>query len=188
MDVDLEMEASARRVRELLRNQSCGVILVDQPAKDLPAADARDRCWLVQCLSLRRLQFEASVGSVLVVMTHVTVEHSSKMPLIHDEETVGALGSHCSQPALGDGVRIGARTGLRTTFAPSPCHTASNPGTKLPVAVTEQVLDDEASPAQLLGHVASAQGDPFPVWVGRDASKEDSLGAVMDEEEHVGAA
>ena len=50
---------------------------------------------------------EAAVRPVLIVVADAAIEHSSEMSLVHHEETVGALRSHRSHPALGDRVRVG---------------------------------------------------------------------------------
>jgi hypothetical protein len=50
------------------------------------------------------MQVKAAVRTMLFVMTDVAVKYSAEMPLVHDEQPVGALRTHRSHPALGDGV------------------------------------------------------------------------------------
>ncbi len=70
------------------------------------------------------MQLKTAVRTVLVVVADVADEHSSEVALVRDDETAGALGSHGSHPALGEGVRVG-RTHGSPHDACSSCHTAS---------------------------------------------------------------
>jgi hypothetical protein len=104
-----------RRVRETPPERSCGGgVLVYQPAEDLVSADARDRHRYrrhLGCGWMGRTQCQAAMRPVLAIVTYEAVEHSSKMLLSNDEETVGAFQSHGPDPTLGNGVRVGCPDG-----------------------------------------------------------------------------
>jgi hypothetical protein len=55
----------------------------------------------------RRLQSERPVGTVVVVVGDVDLEHLLKVPAAHDEQPVQALGPDRPDPALGVGVGVG---------------------------------------------------------------------------------
>ena len=74
---------------------------------------------------LRRCEGEAAVGAMLVVVADVADEDPLEVTLANDQEAIGAS-------ARSDLIRVrrsamafgfGARTGVRTIAAPSPCHT-----------------------------------------------------------------
>ena len=72
------------------------------------------------------------MGTVLVVVAEVAIEHSWEVSIVRDEERVGALRWRRAHPALGDGVRVGGPHGTPKMLPPWPGHTASKPGPNLP--------------------------------------------------------
>ena len=59
------------------------------------------------------MHHKTPVGTVLVVLAQVAVEHTSQVAFVQDEEAVGALRAH---RAFGDGVRVGGPD--RTSYDP----------------------------------------------------------------------
>jgi hypothetical protein len=79
---------------------------VDQASEDVAATDIMraDRL-AITWQTFRRGQADASVRSLLVVVSHVAPKDSREVPTPQDQGVIEALGSHGSNEALGVGVR-----------------------------------------------------------------------------------
>ncbi len=142
--------------------------------------------------------------TALVAVADVATGHSSEVSLVHDWEVPRSRLVRCPSSTMErQSVRsdrtgltqrptmalaLGARTGVRTTLAPSPWHTASKLGPNFPSWSRRRYLTERPSLAQILGHVAGALGHPLPGGARHDAGKEDPSRAVMNEERQVKAA
>ena len=119
----------ARRVRKHTRNGHA-------PTRRGPRVDRCRRSSLVPRVSVRSDAGASAArgrgGAGSRCRADVAIEHSSEMSLVHDEETVGALRRTVLTQHSATAFALGARTGHRTTLAPSPFHTASKAGPDFP--------------------------------------------------------
>jgi hypothetical protein len=81
------------------------VVLVDEPAKPVAAADLTHRRSRV-VPGLGRLEFECTVRPLGVVVVDVNAEHVFEVASVEDQQPVEALGAHRADEALGDRVRL----------------------------------------------------------------------------------
>jgi hypothetical protein len=108
---------------------SSSSVLVKQTAEQVTPADlgrlivadeGRSRGWV------RRLKAKRPVRPMGVVVLNVDSEHVLEVAASEDQQPVQALSAHRPDPALSVSVRVGGRTGVRSTSAPSEQNRSSN--------------------------------------------------------------
>lgn len=100
---------------------------MEEPAKAIAPVDV-ERCAALGRRPSPRKRWALRQGStrtVPVVMLDVSPQHALKMTAVEQQQPVQALSPHTSDPALGKGVRPGARIGVRMTSVPSLRRTSS---------------------------------------------------------------
>jgi hypothetical protein len=65
------------------------------------------------------------VGTMAVVVLDLKLQDAKKLPPPGDQKVVQALLAYGANPALGDGVGVGGRIGVRMTSAPTACQMSS---------------------------------------------------------------
>jgi hypothetical protein len=104
-------------------------VLVKQTAEQVTPADLsrltvpderRPGAWV------RRLKAKRPVRPMGVVVLNVDSEHLLEVAATDDQQPVQTPSAHRPDPALSVSVRVGARTGVRSTSAPSEQNRSSN--------------------------------------------------------------
>src|SRR5439155_919776 len=87
---------------------SCGgsVILVDEAAESVAAADLACEWSVLPFVGLGRPELESTMRSVPVVVIDVDVQDALEVPAVEDEQPVQTLGAHHPHEALRDRVRL----------------------------------------------------------------------------------
>ena len=98
-----------------------------EPAQNGTRPHLAERAWVTP-RGEWRLECQAAVRPLRVVVGHVLLEHGSQVPLIEDEYVVQALVAQGAHHPLGDRVRFGARSGVSGVSMPA----ALARGTKSP--------------------------------------------------------
>ena len=161
-------------------------VLMDQPAKQIAAPDARrsfDPCDRRSTFGSQKLQ--PSMRSFLVVVLHVGPQGAVEMTGSEDQQPVQAVGANGLHPAFGEGV--GVRGSDRCADHP---HTFASEDIikgagELGVAVADQELDARALVREADRKVARLLGDEDRVRTARRDADAHAPAADLDEEEHV---
>ena len=83
---------------------------MEQAAKAIASSEVGGRTELSGGDGTRRLgwaKFEGALGPVLVVVAHVDAQYVFELVAREDQHSVEAFAAHGSDPAFGDGVRVG---------------------------------------------------------------------------------
>jgi hypothetical protein len=163
-------------------------VLVKQTAEQVTPADlgrlivadeGRSGGWV------RRLKAKRPVRPMGVVVLNVDSEHVLEVAASEDQQPVQALSAHRPDPALSVSVRVGARTGVRSTSAPSEQNRSSN--VRQNFASRSRTTKRSRRPRSLSisRRLRACWGDPGAIWVGGHSGEVDASGVQFDEEQHV---
>ena len=101
--------------------------MVEPAENDVPSQPGTwRRCCTLP--GLRGSQADRSRRAHHVVVPDVLAHHAAEMPLVDHNQMVEALAAERPNHAFGDGVRIRARTGVRTFVIPMPAPRATKSG------------------------------------------------------------
>src|SRR2546421_6280016 len=118
------------------------LIVMVQPIHD------RKSHYLVACILRRRNRSEPFryllrnplMGSCLVEVDHIRIEHALELLLLKDQQMIQAFLTNTSQEAFTDGIGSGSvNGGFEQLDATGPCHT-SETRPKFGIVITNQVL------------------------------------------------
>jgi hypothetical protein len=102
-------------------------VLMDEATQDVVSSNtqhAENRCVGIR-RRVRRSHIDPPVRPLRVVVGEVVAERPVEMTPTEDEGPVKAFTSEGADPSFGEGVALGARTGVRMAAMPSAAKTAS---------------------------------------------------------------
>jgi len=165
-------------------SRCCSVIFMDQPAKSIDADD----CAIASAQGgarLRRLEREAAVRPLFVVVAQVLLEDALRMALPEDQDVIQALPSHRLHEAFSEGIRLRRADGRADDVHALTAKYLIERATELGVAIADQEADRRLALIQPKAQVACLLGDPRRVRMGADAGKVNPSCGQLDEEQYV---
>src|SRR4051794_21620917 len=164
-------------------SSGCSVVLVDEAAEPVAAADltrGRSRSLYVR---VGRTEFDRAVGPLTVVMVDVDAQHAFELAAVEDQQPVETLRAHGPDEALRGRVR--PRRPHRCLDDPDTLAAEDLvEGAAVPaVSVADQHAD--ALLGEVEAEVARLLGDPGAGRIGCAAGEPDASAAMSDEEQRV---
>jgi len=132
-----------------------------------------------------RLEIERPVWPVAVVVVCEDAEDALKVPSVHDQEPVQALGRDGADEALGGRVRLRRPHRRPDDLDAFAGEDRVEVARERAIAIADQEAKRSSSLLERPGELARLLGDPWSGRVGGAAGEVDAPATQLDEEEHV---